>query len=107
MGFVRPRRVSDTQPRDALANGTSTPGIEDEIVPSTATRQAGLTTALLALAMLGLLGIVAVLHPLFLLAPRSLDHAKPQRGSGCLSSVPQPRRFSKTQFSTGADTRSR
>ena len=23
-----------------------------------------------------------VLHPLFLLAPRSLDHAKPQRGSG-------------------------
>ena len=37
-----------------------------------------------------------VLHPLFLLAPRSLDHAKPQRGSGCLSSARKPRRFNKT-----------
>jgi hypothetical protein len=35
-------------------------------------------------------------RPLFLLAPRSSDHAEPCEGSGCLLSVPHPRSFSKT-----------
>jgi hypothetical protein len=46
-----------------------------------------------------------VLRPLFLLAPRSLDHAKPQRGSGCLLSRSTPPLQQRPHFSSGLDNR--
>jgi hypothetical protein len=42
-----------------------------------------------------------VMHPLFLLAPRSMT-TQTLEGSGCLLLAPQPRLFSKTPFDPAA-----
>lgn len=42
-----------------------------------------------------------IVHPLFLLAPRSSNHAEPREGSGCLYPGLNPALSARPHFSTG------